>query len=204
MQGLREQITMDELFSMAEVFAQEPHSKAQMNYAGAFRYLFQRLGVKLNDRDLRIFAQTVARQMTDPQVPENLGVPAKQQCAFKAAMLLNGMDELVYRSLPETYARYLKDWTPDTQHSVWMVTGSRWTKPMSKVLTAAGAEGRVLCQAMKATLARFESGELTIPAGDPGTGGAHKRIVPELQNAVDSWEATYGTVKAGFPDGKGL
>ena len=76
---------------------------------------------------------------------------------------------------------------------------SKWTQPMSKVLEAMGEEGKVLCQAMKATVGRFDSGELQIPKRDPGTGGAHLKIVPTLKEAVAKWESKYGKVTAGYP-----
>ncbi len=200
MLGLRDTITIDELCVMGEVFAAEQHSKPQINYAGAFKYLFQRLKVKLYDPDQERFAKVVAKQITHPKIPSNMGRPAAQQCVFKAAMLLKGMDKSVHNSLQEEYARYLKTWQPDTQHSIWLVAGSRWTIPMSKVLESMGREGKVLCQAMKATIAALESGERKIPKRDPGTGGAHKKILPTLKEAVAKWEAKFGKVTAAYPD----
>ena len=103
-------------------------------------------------------------------------------------------------ALQDDYARYLRTWEPNTQHSIWLVAGSRWTLPMSKVLESTGERGKVLCQAMKATLARLESGELKIPKRDPGTGGAHLKLVPTLKESVEKWEAKYGKVPAGYPN----
>ena len=115
-------------------------------------------------------------------------------------MLLKGMDKSVHNSLQEEYATYLKTWQPDTQHSIWLVAGSRWTIPMSKVLESMGREGKVLCRAMKATIEALESGERKIPKRDPGTGGAHKKILPTLKEAVAKWEAKFGKVTAAYPD----
>ncbi len=200
MLGLRDTITLDELCMMAEVFANEQHSKAQGNYAGAFKYLFGKLKVKLADADQESFAKIVARQIADPKIPDYMGRPAAQQCVFKAAMLLKGMDKNVHASLQEEYARYLKTWQPDTQHAIWLVAGSRWTQPMSQVLESMGKEGKTLCQAMKATAESFDSGERTIPRRDPGTGGAHLKIVPTLKAAVAKWETEYGEVTAKYPE----
>ena len=133
------------------------------------------------------------------KIPDNMGRPAEQQCVFKTAMLLKRMDSSVHRSLQEEYARYLKTWAPDTQHAIWLVSGSRWTQPMSKSLDAAGKDGKVLCQAMKATLKRFDSGDIKVPKRDPGTGGAHKKLVPTLKEAVAKYEAKYGKVTAAYP-----
>ncbi len=199
MLGLRDTIEPEELFTMAEVFAAEKHSKAQINYAGAFKYLFQKLKVKWPEEDEERFAKIVAKQMTDPKIPDNMGEPARQQCVFKAAMLLKGMDKTVHKALRDEYARYLETWMPNTQHSIWLVAGSRWTIPMSTVLASMGEEGKVLCQAMKATIEAIESGERKIPDRDPGTGGAHERILPTLKKAVDDWEAKYGKVTAAYP-----
>jgi hypothetical protein len=88
---------------------------------------------------------------------------------------------------------------PSTQHSIWVVAGSRWTIPISEVLESMGEEGKVLCQAMKATIVAIESGERKIPERDPGTGGAHKKILPTLKKAVAEWEERCGKVTAAFP-----
>ena len=57
MLGLRATIKPEELFMMAEVFAAEKHSKPQINYAGAFGYLFKKLKVSLSDKDTQTFAR---------------------------------------------------------------------------------------------------------------------------------------------------
>jgi hypothetical protein len=199
MLGLRNTIKPAELNTMAEVFAKEQHSKAQINYSGAFTYLFTKQKVALPDNDLNAFAKIIARQISDPQIPSNMGHPARQQCVFKAAMLLKGMDQKVHTSLLEEYARYLKTWQPNTQHSIWLVSGSRWTLPMSKVLESTGKDGKVLCQAMKAAAEAIESGERPIPKRDPGTGGAHVKLLPTLKQAVAKWEAQHGKVTAALP-----
>ena len=193
MLGLRETVKPKELFMMAEVFANEKHSKPQMNYAGAFGYLFKKLKVKLNEEDMQKFAKIVGRQITTPQIPIETGAPARHQCAFKAGMLLKNMDKSVYSFLQNEYARYLKTWTPG-QHSGWMITGSKWTDSMSVVLGAAGKDGKVLCQAMKATLQGIESGKISLGKRP------NKEVVPALKKVVDDFEKKYGAVKACYPN----
>ena len=192
MLGLRETIKPKELFMMAEVFANEKHSKPQMNYAGAFGYLFKKLKVKLNEEDMQRFAKIVGRQITDPKIPIETGVPARHQCAFKAGMLLKEMDKSVYCFLQDEYARYLKTWTP-TQHSGWMISGSNWTHSMGVVLESMGKDGKVLCQAMKATLDGIERGKISLGKNP------NKQIVPTLKKAVEDYEKKYGIVKACYP-----
>ena len=111
MLGLRDTIKPNELFMMAEVFANEKHSKPQMNYAGAFSYLFKKLKVKLAKEDMQKFAQIIGKQITDPKIPIETGVPAKHQCVFKAGMVLKNTDKSVYASMQNEYARYFKNWT---------------------------------------------------------------------------------------------
>jgi hypothetical protein len=61
------------------------------------------------------------------------------------------------------------------------------------------AFGKVLCQAMKAAAEAIESGERPIPKRDPGTGGAHVKLLPTRKDAVAKWEGKYGTVAPAFP-----
>ena len=107
------------------------------------------------------FAKIIGRQITQSKVPAGMGIPAKHQCAFKAGMVLKGMDKSVYSCLAEEYARYLNNWTL-TQHSGWMITGSKWTDSMAVTIKEMGKDGKVLCQAMKATLESIESGKISL------------------------------------------
>jgi hypothetical protein len=198
MMGMRGTIDQKELFLMGDTFANEVHSKPQINFTTGFGELFKK-NLKLSPSVQEGFAKVVAQQITDPKIPSNMGRPAEQQCVFKTAMLLKRMDSSVHASLQEEYARYLKTWAPDTQHAIWLVAGSRWTQPMSKALDAAGKDGKVLCQAMKATLERFDSGEIKVPKRDPGTGGAHMKLIPTLKEAVAKYEGKYGKVTAAYP-----
>ena len=192
MLGLRQTIKPQELFLMAEVFANEMHSKPQINYAGAFTYLFKKLKVKLSENDLRSFAEIIGRQITHPKIPTEMGVPAKHQCAFKAGMVFQDMDNQVYKYLQDEYARYLKTWTP-TQHSGWMITGSNWTDSIDVVLAPAGKDGRVLCSALKAMLADIEGGKISLGSRP------NKKIVPTLEKTITEFEDKYGKVKPGYP-----
>ena len=188
MQGLRGTIEPEELFMMAEVFAAEKHSKAQINYGDVFRDLFTRLKVKLSDEDLQTFAQSIGRQMTDPQIPRGMGRAAEHQCAFKAGMVFKHMDPRAHVMLQDDYVRYLQTWTPGFQHSGWMVTGSRWNLSMQTVLQSMGKEGKPLCLAMKGALEKLESGRL------PMAPDSHKQIVATLKAAVAEWEKEFGVV----------
>jgi len=203
MVGLGETIQPAEMFMLAEVFAQEKHSKPQMDYGGAFGYLLNKKGVKLSPADMKTFLSIVGRQISDPQIPRNTSEPAKHQCVFKVAMMLKRMDKSVHAMLQDEYARYMAIWKPDYQHSIWLVSGSRWTMPMTTVLESLGEDGKVLCQALKATIESIESGEREIPKRDPGTGGAHLKVLDTLKKAVKAWEAKHGTVKARYPEPRG-
>ena len=193
MLGLRETIKPKELFMMAEVFANEVHSKPQINYSGAFKYLFKKLKVKLAPQDMKKFAAIIGKQISDPKIPGEMGDPAKHQCAFKAAMVLKGMDKSVYASLQNEYAHYLIGWTP-TQHSGWMISGSHWTHSIDVVLGAMGKDGKVLCAALKALQQDIESGKISLGKKP------NKDVVPALKKAIDQFENKYGKVKAAYPN----
>lgn len=190
--GLRQTIKPDELCMMAEVFANEMHSKPQINYAGEFGYLFKKLKVKLAPADLQKFAGIIAKQITDPKIPGETGVPAKHQCAFKAGMVFKGMDKSVYAFLQDEYARYLKTWTP-TQHSGWMITGSKWTDSIAVAIKPMGKDGKILCASLKALLQDIESKKISLGKRP------NKEIVPTLKKTIEEFENKYGKVKAGYP-----
>ena len=190
MLGLRETIKPSELFIMAEAFAAEKHSKPQINYAGAFKYLFQRLKVKLGPEDMQTFASIIGKQIENPQVPAETGQPAKHQAVFKAGMLLKGMDKSAHLAVRDQYASYLKMWD-EGQHSGWMITGSKWTLSMPYVLESMGKDGNVLCQSMKALLADIESGTIACK---------NEKVVPALKEGITAYEAAYGKVAARYPE----
>ena len=103
------------------------------------------------------------------------------------------MDKSVYVYLQDEYARYLKSWTI-TQHSGWMITGSKWTDPISVALAAAGKDGKILCASMKALLQDIESGEISLGQKP------NKEVTAVLKKAIKEFENKYGKVKAGYPN----
>ena len=52
----------------------------------------------------------------------------------------------------------------------------------------------MLCQALKACLAKIESGKLEIGKR------SDQRILPTLKKAVEEWEKEHGKVEAGYPE----
>jgi hypothetical protein len=74
-----------------------------------------------------------------------------------------------------------------------MISGSKWTDSMVVVLGAMGKDGKVLCQALKATLQGIESGKISLGKRP------NKEIVPALKKAIAEFEKKYGAVKAGYP-----
>ena len=52
---------------------------------------------------------------------------------------------------------------------------------------------------MKAPVACLSAGRLKVPKRDPGTGGAHLKLLTTLKDAVAKWEAKYGKVTAAYP-----
>lgn len=197
--GLGHTIQPAEMFMLAEVFAQEKHSKPQGDYGTALEYLFKKQKVSLSAADMKKCVAIMGRQISDPQIPRGTADPARQQCAFKTGMLFKKMDRSVYAMAADEYAGYMKTWTPEYQHALWLVAGSRWTDSMTTILEAQGKDGKVLCQALKATIASVESGKLKIPDRDPGTGGANKKVLSVLKEAVEKWEGKYGRVEAAYP-----
>jgi hypothetical protein len=191
--GLRSTIQPQELYLLAEVFAGEEHSKPQINYAGAFGYLFNRQKVKLGDQDMKKFAEIVSKQISDPQIPVEAGTPAKHQSAFKAAMVFKAMDKSAHMGARDAYAKYLKTWSV-SQHAGWIISGSKWTVAMDQILASMGTDGESLCQAMKALLGEIESGKR--PLGKR----PNKEIVPALRRGVENYETKYGKVTARYPE----
>lgn len=195
MMGLRGAIQPKELFMMAETAAQEAHSKPQMSYAGIFGHLFQREKIVLSPASMEKFASIIGKQIVTPTVPRGMGAPARAQASFKSGMILKKAGMGAHKHLPMEYALMLKNWQVG-QHAVWMITGSKWTDPLDQILAATGRDGKVLCQAIKATLQGIEGG--TVSLGKK----PDKNVAAVLKRGIDAFEREYGKVDAAYPEYK--
>jgi hypothetical protein len=192
MLGLRNTIKPDEVFLMAETFSREAHSKPQADFVGMVDYLLNRQKVKLSPADAKRFGQLIGKQMYQPVIPRNMGKPAASQAAFKTSMVLHKSDVSIHDQLQMAYAQFLKSWEVG-QHAGWIITGSRWTTPMDKILPTMGKDGKVLCQAIKALHRDIESGKISLGKRPD------KNIPVVLKKCIDAYEKEYGVVTAAYP-----
>ena len=85
----------------------------------------------------------------------------------------------------DDFVKYLATWEPYYQHSVWMISGSKWQPGIPKVLDGMGPEGRPIAQALRRVLARYDS----FDRKKIGKAGAD--LEQQIRAAIDGWEAKH-------------
>ena len=154
--GLGKDIRPEEFQLLADIYAAESHVFARASADAGFAFLVKGCGVRLPREAQAKVAATLGRTLYEAPIAPGYGTGGRHEAAHRTMMILKHFDTGIYRWLVGDFATYLDYWTPNYQHSVWLITGSPWQPGVVKVLDYLGARGRELLPALKKCLARAE------------------------------------------------
>ena len=127
--------------------------------------------------------------MYEPQVMLGYGTGGIHEAAHRTMMILKHFDPAVYEVMIGDFVEYLETWEPYYQHSVWLITGSKWQPGILSVLETLGAKGRPIVAALKGVLARY-------PSFDPKRiGKAGQGLETAIRTAVEAFERRHGQAR---------
>ena len=182
--GLRGTITGPEFEFLADMYAAERHVFARSSFDAGFCFLLKGDKVRLDESTRRKVAARLGWTTHDALVCDGYGVGGKHEATHRTMMVLKHFDPPIYRYMVGDLVQYLRTWTPDYQHSGWLVTGSNWQPGLIKVANDLGPAAGPLKDALKDCL------EKRIGA-DPGN-KAQVECRQKLQQAVTDWERQGG------------
>lgn len=184
--GLRDSISGEEFNHLSGIYRASRHVFARSSYDTGFRAILKSSRAKIEEESLVKAARNLGETTHRPGVMPGYGTGGIHEATHRAMMVLKHFDPQVYGHLVDDFVKYLDLWEPYYQHSVWLITGSKWQPGIPKVLAGLGKEGKPVVQALKRVQKRFASFE------KKRIGKAGAELEKQIQAAISEWEDRNG------------
>ena len=184
--GLGSNITEPELMLLAEMYVKSRHVFERSSFdAGMGNLLKANKGgfdEELTARYVRKIGQSLHSALITSGYDEQA---AHHEATHRIMMTLKRFKKPPYKLLIRDFLKYLKTWTPDYQHSAWLITGSPWQVGLCKVVMELGADGKPLIEALRECQKKVAAGA-----------GGRNRQIGEVRDALAKtlaeWDKKYG------------
>ncbi|MEM7012169.1 MAG: DUF6288 domain-containing protein, partial [Verrucomicrobiota bacterium] len=184
--GLHETITGDEFQFLTEVYENSQHVFERASYDGGFRTILKTDKVAFDRVTMTQAVQRLGKTTHDPEVMLGYGVGGIHEAAHRTMMVLKHFDPEVYSFMVGDFVTYLENWEPYYQHSVWLISGSKWQLGILKVVDSLGADAKPIVASLKTIAAKYS----LFDAKRIGNGG--KDLEAQINEAIRKWEADFG------------
>jgi hypothetical protein len=184
--GLHKTMSGAEFEKLTDMYARSRHVFERSSYDAGFRMILKTDKVVFD----RIAESKVARKLGKtthdvPLVPE-YGPAALHEAAHRTMMVTKHFDTRIYADMIPELASYLKVWEPYYQHSVWLITGSKWQPGIVNVLEGLGPEGKPIATELANILKRYHSFD---PKRIDRNG---KQLEQQIRDAISAWQKKFG------------
>ncbi|MFK7852211.1 MAG: DUF6288 domain-containing protein [Akkermansiaceae bacterium] len=180
--GLRDTITGEEFNHLSDIYGASRHVFARSSYDAGFRAILKSSKAKIDKISINQAAKTLGKTTHQPSVMPGYGTGGIHEATHRTMMVLKHFDPSIYELMIEDFVQYLDLWEPYYQHSVWLITGSKWQPGIPKVLQGLGAEGKPIVRALKRIQERFDSFD------QKRVGKAGQDLEIQIQKAIEDWE----------------
>jgi hypothetical protein len=184
--GLRDTIRGDEFNHLSEVYRSSRHVFARSSYDAGFRSILKSSKAKIDRLSMKKAVEALGATTHQPGVMDGYGTGGMHEATHRTMMVLKHFDPQVYQYMIDDLVAYLDLWEPYYQHSVWLITGSKWQPGIPKILEGLGKQGKPIVLAMKRVQERFGSFE------KKRIGKAGANLEQMIRQTISDWEAKYG------------
>jgi hypothetical protein len=140
--GLHKTITGEEFNLMSKIYRESRHVFERSSYDAGFRTILKSDKAAFDRATMMEAIKMLGETTHKPEVMLGYGTGGIHEAAHRTMMILKHFDPDVYRLMVGDFVTYLARWEPYYQHSVWLITGSKWQPGVLKVLEGLGAEGQ--------------------------------------------------------------
>ena len=155
--GLGTDITGEEFLLLIDQFAASERVFERSSYDGGIRFLLQRRKIVLPET---VVAESVRRLgKASYQLATAAGydeMAARHEAVHRVMMVLKRFPAPPYELIVQDLATYLENWSPDYQHSAWLIIGSKWQPGLVAIAKEIGEEAGPLIEAFQQCLDRTE------------------------------------------------
>ena len=185
--GLRESMSAEEFKKLAGLYANESSVFARSSFDSGFRVVLKQSKIKLDKQAMAAIAEVLGATLHTAKIPKGYGEAGSHEVAHRTMMILKHFDPSIYQYITDDLAKYLDAWTPYHQHSVWLISGSRWQPGLLKVLSGLDKKhGTPIYLRLKKILTKWDDFDRR------RYGGAAAEIPAKLRAAIEAWEKKHG------------
>jgi hypothetical protein len=166
------------------MYAAERHVFARSSYDAGMRFLLQGDKVHLDAASRAKVARSLGWTTHSALVVEGYGTAGKHEATHRTMMILKHFDPPLYRLMLGDFVKYLRTWTPDYQHSAWLITGSAWQPGLVKIAENLGKDAGPLVAGLKDCL--------ETKTDKASKNKAHVACREKLRQAVEDYEKKHG------------
>jgi len=182
--GLGADIKPEEVLFLADMFANSSHVFERSSYDGGMSKLVREhqgsFGEGLDDE----YARRIGKVINNSQIASGYDpAAAHNEATFRTMMVLKRFKNPPYNLLVGEFVKYLGTWTPDYQHSCWMITGSGYNTGLCEVAMTLGKQGKPIIEALRQCQKRMPA---NVRGGQPA------EVAKALEKTLAEWDQKFG------------
>lgn len=181
MVGLGKQISDAEFLFLGDMYTRSSQVFERSSYDAGINWLVRSARVDLDDATLAAYVRKIGNSLHSALLAGGYDpMAARHEATHRIMMTLDRFKEPPYALIIPDFLAYLKTWTPEYQHSYWLITGNKWQKGLCRIALDLGDKGRPLINALR------ECHKKTPPKKDRENGQ-----MTETRNALEKALAEY-------------
>ncbi len=184
--GLRDSMRGEEFEYLSNIYEASRHVFERSSYDAGFRSILKSSKARISDKSITAAVKSLAKTTHHPGVMDGYGKGGIHEATHRAMMVLKHFNPDVYKHMIDDFVTYLDLWEPYFQHSVWLITGSKWQPGIPAVLDGLDAEGKPIVLALKRVEARFDHFDLK------RIGKNDQVLRDRIRKTIADWEKNNG------------
>jgi len=155
--GLGKEITEKEFLALANIYKSSQRAFVRSSYDAGFNDLVRRQKIDksiLSEKALK----TIGMTTHSPNIAEGYAEGgALHEATHRTMMIWSKISPNQYKILVPDLQKYLSNWKPYYQHSVWLISGSKWQPGVIKIMNQLGKDGKGLRDSLKKIASEYSS-----------------------------------------------
>jgi hypothetical protein len=184
--GLGSEIMPPEVMFLADMYADSSHVFERSSFDEGMGQLVKANKGGFEPQLTEQYAMKIGHVLNNSEIASGYDpAAAHNEATFRTMMVLKKFRNPPYALLTPEFVKYLKTWTPDYQHSCWMITGSKWQSGLCEVAMMLGNDGKPIIDALRECRKKLAAGA-----------GKGNRQAGEARDALDKtiaeWDQKHG------------
>ena len=183
--GLGKDISAKEFMALANIYKNSERAFVRSSYDSGFNDLVRRQKIDksiVSEQALKTLGLTTH----SPNIAEGYAEGgALHEATHRTMMILSKISPDQYKLLVPDLQKYLSNWKPYYQHSVWLITGSKWQPGIIKIMNELGKDGKGLRDSLKKVSQQYSSFD---PKQFRREG---KELEKTISKAISEWDNKY-------------